>query len=92
MLTAVDSSILLDVIVDAPGRAEPAEESLRQATSEGGLVPSFALRGMVLNRPAGGAPPPARGTALQATSPPAALALRAGPGVAGCDVAPQWRN
>jgi predicted nucleic acid-binding protein len=38
MLTAVDSSVLLDVIVDAPGRAEPAEESLRQATSEGGLV------------------------------------------------------
>ena len=38
MLTAVDSSVLLDVIVDAPGRAVAAEKSLRLATSEGGLV------------------------------------------------------
>lgn len=38
MLTAVDSSVLLDVIIDAPGRAAAAEKSLRQATSEGGLI------------------------------------------------------
>lgn len=38
MLTAVDSSVLLDVIIDAPGQAMAAEESLREATSQGGLV------------------------------------------------------
>ncbi|MDQ2868982.1 MAG: type II toxin-antitoxin system VapC family toxin [Verrucomicrobiota bacterium] len=38
MLTAVDSSILLDLIIDAPGRGAAAEKALRAATSEGGLV------------------------------------------------------
>ncbi|MEP7031731.1 MAG: PIN domain-containing protein [Pseudolabrys sp.] len=38
MLTAIDSSVLLDVIIDVPGRAEAAEKSLRLASSEGGLV------------------------------------------------------
>ncbi len=38
MLTAVDSSVLLDVIIDAPKRADAAERSLRQAAGQGGLV------------------------------------------------------
>jgi predicted nucleic acid-binding protein len=38
MLTAVDSSVLLDVVTDSPAHADASEEALRKATSEGGLV------------------------------------------------------
>lgn len=38
MLTAVDSSVLLDVIVDAPQHAEASERALRKAAREGGLI------------------------------------------------------
>lgn len=38
MLTAIDSSVLLDVIIDAPRHAAASERALRQAASEGGLV------------------------------------------------------
>lgn len=38
MLTAVDSSVLLDVIVDDPDHADASERALRTAFSEGGLV------------------------------------------------------
>ena len=38
MLTAVDSSVLLDVIVDSPAHADASENTLRKAASEGGLI------------------------------------------------------
>lgn len=38
MLTAVDSSVLLDVITDAPPYADASERSLRKVVAEGGLV------------------------------------------------------
>lgn len=37
MLTAVDSSVLLDVLTDAP-HADSSERELRKAASEGGLI------------------------------------------------------
>ncbi|MDQ6624275.1 MAG: PIN domain-containing protein [Verrucomicrobiota bacterium] len=38
MLTAVDSSVLLDVITDARSHAAASERGLRKAASEGGLI------------------------------------------------------
>lgn len=38
MLTAVDSSVLLDVLVDDPAHADGSERALRQALAEGGLI------------------------------------------------------
>ena len=38
MLTAVDSSVLLDVITDSEDHAEASEKALRQASSEGSLI------------------------------------------------------
>lgn len=38
MLTAVDSSVLLDVITDSPRHADSSEKELRRAASEGGLI------------------------------------------------------
>ncbi len=38
MLTAVDSSILLDAVTDAPGHADASEKALRKAAAEGGLI------------------------------------------------------
>lgn len=38
MLTAVDSSVLLDVVTDSPSEADASENALRQATEEGGLI------------------------------------------------------
>ena len=38
MLTAVDSSVLLDVIIDAPRQAQRSENALRKAAAEGGLI------------------------------------------------------
>jgi predicted nucleic acid-binding protein len=38
MLTAVDSSVLLDVVVDSPAHADASEKALRKAASEGGLI------------------------------------------------------
>jgi predicted nucleic acid-binding protein len=38
MLTAVDSSVLLDVLTDDPSHAERSEHALRKASAEGGLV------------------------------------------------------
>ncbi len=38
MLTAVDSSVLLDVVTDSPSYADASEQALRQATTEGGLI------------------------------------------------------
>lgn len=38
MLTAVDSSVVLDVITDAPAHAEASEKALRRAAGEGGLI------------------------------------------------------
>lgn len=38
MLTAVDSSVLLDVIIASPLHAEASEQALRTASSEGGLL------------------------------------------------------
>lgn len=38
MLTAVDSSVLLDVITDAPGYADVSERAIRTASSQGGLI------------------------------------------------------
>ena len=38
MLTAVDSSVLLDVVVDLPAHADASEKALRKAASEGGLI------------------------------------------------------
>ena len=38
MLTAVDSSVLLDVIIDAPRQAQSSEDALRKASAQGGLI------------------------------------------------------
>jgi predicted nucleic acid-binding protein len=38
MLTAVDTSVLLDVLTDAPSHADSSERELRKAASEGGLI------------------------------------------------------
>lgn len=38
MLTAVDSSVLLDVLTDAAPHADSSERELRRAASEGGLI------------------------------------------------------
>lgn len=38
MLTAVDSSVLLDAVTDAPEHADASEKALRKATAEGGLI------------------------------------------------------
>jgi predicted nucleic acid-binding protein len=38
MLTAVDSSVLLDVVVDSSAHADASEKALRKAASEGGLI------------------------------------------------------
>ena len=38
MLTAVDSSVLLDVITDSDLYAERSEQTLRRASTEGGLI------------------------------------------------------
>jgi predicted nucleic acid-binding protein len=38
MLTAVDSSVLLDVVTDSPSHADASERSLRRAATEGGLI------------------------------------------------------
>lgn len=38
MLTAVDSSILLDVVTDSPVQADTSENALRRAAEEGGLI------------------------------------------------------
>jgi len=38
MLTAIDSSVLLDVVIDSPAHAEPSEKALRKVAAEGGLI------------------------------------------------------
>jgi predicted nucleic acid-binding protein len=38
MLTAVDSSVLLDVIADSPDQADGSERVLRRTSTEGGLI------------------------------------------------------
>jgi predicted nucleic acid-binding protein len=38
MLTAIDSSVLLDVVIDAPAHAELSEKALRKVAAEGGLI------------------------------------------------------
>ena len=38
MLTAVDSSVLLDVLTDSSAHGDSSERALRKAASEGGLV------------------------------------------------------
>ena len=38
MLTAVDSSVLLDVVTDSRSQADSSERALRRAAQEGGLV------------------------------------------------------
>jgi predicted nucleic acid-binding protein len=38
MLTAIDSSVLLDVITDSPSHANASEQALRRAAEEGGLI------------------------------------------------------
>lgn len=38
MVTAVDSSVLLDVVTDSPEHADGSEAALRQAAGEGSLV------------------------------------------------------
>ncbi|MDQ6656156.1 MAG: nucleotide-binding protein, partial [Verrucomicrobiota bacterium] len=38
MLTAVDSSVLLDVVIDSPQHAGSSERALRKVASEGGLI------------------------------------------------------
>jgi len=38
MVTAVDSSVLLDVVTDDPDRADDSEAALRQASRDGRLV------------------------------------------------------
>ena len=40
MITAVDSSVLLDVITDSRAQADPSERALRRARAEGALVVS----------------------------------------------------
>ncbi|CAN5605063.1 type II toxin-antitoxin system VapC family toxin [soil metagenome] len=38
MLTAVDSSVLLDVLTDSPPHADASEKALRHAAGAGGLI------------------------------------------------------
>jgi predicted nucleic acid-binding protein len=38
MLTAIDSSVLLDVVIDSPAHAESSERALRKVAAEGGLI------------------------------------------------------
>jgi predicted nucleic acid-binding protein len=38
MLTAVDSSVLLDVVIDSPAHAELSEKALRKVATEGALI------------------------------------------------------
>ena len=38
MLTAIDSSVLLDVVTDSPSHANASEQALRRAAEEGGLI------------------------------------------------------
>lgn len=38
MLTAVDSSVLLDVVTDSPSCADASERALRRTSAEGGLI------------------------------------------------------
>src|SRR5204863_9773706 len=38
MLTAIDSSVLLDVVTDSPSQADASEKALRRAAEEGGLI------------------------------------------------------
>jgi len=38
MLTAVDSSVLLDVLINSPRHADSSEETLRRAAGEGALT------------------------------------------------------
>lgn len=38
MITAIDSSVLLDVLVNSPTHAEASEQALRKARAEGGLI------------------------------------------------------
>ncbi len=38
MLTAVDSSVLLDAVTDSPKHAQSSEKALRKAAAEGGLI------------------------------------------------------
>ncbi len=38
MLTAVDSSVLLDAVTDSPQHADASERALRNAAGEGGLI------------------------------------------------------
>ena len=38
MLTAIDSSVLLDVVTDSPDHADASERALRRASTEGGLI------------------------------------------------------
>ena len=38
MLTAIDSSVLLDVVIDSPAHADPSEKALRKVAAEGGLI------------------------------------------------------
>jgi predicted nucleic acid-binding protein len=57
MLTAVDTSVLLDVLTDSAAHADSSEFALREAASEGGLIicecvlaeirPAFASPGQV---------------------------------------------
>ena len=57
MLTAVDSSVLLDVLTDSAVHADSSERALRTATGDGGLIicecvlaeirPAFASAGQV---------------------------------------------
>ena len=57
MLTAVDSSVLLDVLTNSAAHADSSEQALRKAAGEGGLIicecvlaeirPAFAISGHV---------------------------------------------
>jgi predicted nucleic acid-binding protein len=57
MLTAVDSSVLLDVLTNSAAQADSSEQALRKAAGEGGLIicecvlaeirPAFATPGQV---------------------------------------------
>ncbi len=38
MLTAVDSSVLLDVVTDSPSHADASEKALRHAAEQGALI------------------------------------------------------
>src|SRR5438094_4358439 len=57
MLTAVDSSVLLDVLTNSAAHADSSEQALRKAAGEGGLIickcvlaeirPAFATSGQI---------------------------------------------